>query len=61
MEGKLDQLLDKIETETVRTNEHAQRISKLEKWQAWTLGAGTAAGIAVAAIWNVYTLVAHGK
>lgn len=46
IEGKLDGLLEKIDT-------HETRISALEAWKAWTFGAAAAAGVIVGVVWKV--------
>lgn len=61
MEGKLDAALEKMEGHDERLNKHGERIGKLERWQSWTLGAGAAVGVAVAAVWQLVSTFTHGK
>jgi hypothetical protein len=61
IEATLESVHEKVSTQNTRLDNHSARLSKLEKWQAWTLGAGAAAGAALAAIWAVLTQVLHGR
>lgn len=61
IEGKLDAQLEREQAQNARLDSHSARLGKIERWQAWTLGAGAAAGAALAAIWAVFTQVLHGR
>lgn len=61
MEGKLDVLLSNVDASIRRADGHEVRIGKLERWQSWTLGAGAAVGVAMAALWNIFTALSHGR
>jgi hypothetical protein len=61
IEGNLEAVLEAIRGQTQRLDNHAGRLARLEKWKAWTLGAGAAAGAGIAAIWAVLTQVLHGR
>lgn len=61
IEGSLEAVLEGINRQNARLDTHGARLSNLEKWQSWTLGAAAAAGIAVAALWAVLTQVFHGR
>lgn len=61
IEGSLEAVLEKLTDQTTLNISHDTRISKLEKWQAWTLGAGAAVGVALTALWAVLTQVLHGR
>jgi hypothetical protein len=61
IEGKLDSVLEQLKRKDERLDNHANRLAKLERWQAWTLGAGAAAGAALAAVWAVFTQLFHGR
>lgn len=51
LEAKLDSLSEKIDTVLGLT----QRVESLERWKAWTLGAGAAGGMLVVVLWNFLT------
>jgi hypothetical protein len=61
IEGKLDQVLLTIAADTRRVDGHDKRLIKLERWQAWTLGAAASAGVCAAAVFKIYSMIPHGQ
>lgn len=54
LEGKVDMILAGQTTATTITNDHEERITKVEKWQAKLIGAGLVIGSIVGFIVKVW-------
>lgn len=57
IEAKLDSFTDIQKDHKQRLDNHGNRLGSLERWRAWTLGAGAVAGIVISVLWQLL----HGK